>query len=192
MKKDFGFTKAARTALTFAAVLAVLVVISMLRVNVRFNVRFAPRDLVFGQASNYALLTYSYGAPVNGKPSVMPNTQVIDTQTTIAAGTLNGTNSPAYDVTVINERARMVNVSFNVTAVPGTSPSLTPSVQQSDDGGQNWYAVVAQDGTTFSAITSTGAVTGKDFPIYGDLMRIHYVSSGTGNFTFTDTAKQAQ
>lgn len=151
-----------------------------------------PAGRVLGQAASFTVLQFTTGSPVNGKPTFVISTQVVDTQTAVAAGTLNGTNSPAYDVSVVKEAGRMVNVSFNVTAVPGTSPSLTPSVQQSDDGGQTWYGVNAQDGTTFSAITSTGAVTGKDFPLYGELVRIHYVSSGTGNFTFTDTAKQAQ
>lgn len=185
--KTKTITKITRTSLAIAAA---LVLLSMLHVKVSFS----PRDLAFGQANSYAILPYGYGASVNGKPSLIPapGGYTIDTQTTVAAGTLNGTNSPIYDVTAVNDRARMVNVSFGVTAVPGTSPSLTPSVQQSDDGGQTWYSVNAQDGTTFAAITATGNVTGKDFPIYGDLLRVHYVSSGTGNFTFTDTAKQAQ
>ena len=152
----------------------------------------SPVHRALAQSASYIYLNYAYGANVNGRPTFVISTQVVDTQTTVAAGTLNGTNSPAYDVSAPKEAGRMVNVSFNVTAVPGTSPSLTPSVQQSDDGGGSWYTVNAQDGTTFSAITSTGAVTGKDFPLYGELLRVHYVSSGTGNFTFTDTAKQAQ
>jgi len=171
--------------------IAVAVLLLLAGVGLNIHVSLNPH-VAWGQATSYPIVSFAYGAGVNGRPSMMPNTQVIDTQTTVAAGTLNGTNSPAYDITVLNERGRMINVSFNVTAVPGTSPSLTPSVQQSDDGGQNWYTVNAQDGTTFAAITATGAVTGKDFPSYGDLMRVHYVSSGTGNFTFTDTAKQAQ
>lgn len=156
------------------------------------GVYFAPVQKVFAQAASFVVLQFTAGATVNGKPTFVISTQTVDTQTTVAAGTLNGTNSPAYDDSFVKEAGRMVNISFNVTAVPGTSPSLTPSVQQSDDGGQTWYTVNAQDGTTFSAISTTGAVTGKDFPLYGELVRIHYVSSGTGNFTFTDTAKQAQ
>lgn len=160
--------------------------------STKVNVKFAPRDLAFGQTATLPYLGVTVGAPVNGKISLIPTTQTLDTQTTVAAGTLNGTNSPAYDCSQLNERARMINISFNVTAVPGTSPSLTPTFQESDDGQITWYTVNAQDGSNFAAITSTGAVTGKDFPIYGDACRIHYVSSGTGNFTFTDSGKQAQ
>lgn len=152
----------------------------------------APVRRAMAQAASFAVLQFSSGATVNGKPTFVISTQVVDTQTTVAAGTLNGTNSPAYDVSYVKEAGRMVNISFNVTAVPGTSPSLTPTVQQSDDGGATWYNVNAQDGTTFTAITTTGSVTGKDFPLYGELLRVHYASSGTGNFSFTDTAKQAQ
>jgi hypothetical protein len=179
---------ASKKTLAVALVALALVVAS----SVRINVRISPRDLAFGQAASYPPLAFSFGANVNGKPSLFPATSVIDTQTAVAAGTLNGTNSPVWEVTNPRDFARMVNISFNVTAVPGTSPSLTPTVQQSDDGGISYYTVNAQDGTTFAAITATGAVAGKDFPVYGDLLRIHYVSSGTGNFTFTDTAKQAQ
>jgi hypothetical protein len=134
--------------------------------NVSVNVSIKPH-VAYGQSASYAFLTYTSGANVNGKPS-------------------------SYEVTALRDEGRMVNVSLNVTAVPGTSPSLTPTVQQSDDGGVTWYQVYSQQGTTFAAITSTGAVAGLDFPLYGDLLRVHYASSGTGNFTFTDTAKQAQ
>lgn len=151
-----------------------------------------PMGRVLAQQATFVYLGYGFGANVNGRPTFVISTQVVDTQTAVAAGTLNGTNSPAYDVSAPKEAGRMANISFNVTAVPGTSPSLTPTVQQSDDGGVTWYNVNAQDGTTFAAITSTGAVTGKDFPLYGELLRVHYAASGTGNFTFTDTAKQAQ
>lgn len=147
---------------------------------------------VMAQSATYLYISYTYGANVNGKPSFVISSQTVDTQTAVAAGTLNGTNSPAYDVSAVKDASRMVNISFNVTAVPGTSPSLTPTVQQSDDGGKTWYQIYSQQGTTFSAITSTGAVSGLDFPLYGELLRIHYASSGTGNFTFTDTAEQAQ
>lgn len=176
----------------FAAFFALTLFAIVTSFSVKVNVKFAPRDLAFGQAASYQYVTMATGVPVNGKISVVPTTQTLDTQTTVAAGTLNGTNSPVYDVSQLNERARMINIGFGVTAVPGTSPSLTPSVQESDDGGQNWYQVYSQQGTTFSAVTTVSTVTGLDFPIYGDLLRVHYVSSGTGNFTFTDNAKQSQ
>lgn len=146
---------------------------------------------VFAQSASYPYLSVTNGAAVNGKPSVIPTSQVIQTVTTVAAGTLNGSTSTVYDVSQINERARMVNISFNFTAVPGTSPSCTPTVKESDDGGVTWYKVFSQQATSFAAVTSTGAVTGLDFPVYGDLLEISYAASGTGNFTFTATAAQA-
>lgn len=179
---------------TFKAVVGALFVLAILAVlaSVKIDVRLSPRDLAFGQAASYQVMAVSPGAGVNGRPSIFVTTQQIDSVSGVAAGTLNGTFSPVYDVSQINERARMIGISFNVTAVPGTSPSLTPKVQQSDDGGKTWYQVFAQDGSTFSAITATGAVANKDFPVYGDILRISYTSSGTGNFTFTDSAQQAQ
>jgi hypothetical protein len=161
--------------------------------SLRFDVRVSPRDLAFGQASSYPGLPYAFGPNVNGKPTLAPTAATIDTQTAVAAGTLNGTNSTmTYDITPLRDFGRMINISLNVTAVPGTSPSLTPSVQQSDNGGQSWYTVDSQLATTFTTVTATGSVTGLDFPVYGDLLRIHYVSSGTGNFTFTVSATYAQ
>jgi|SRR6185437_5474447 len=172
-----------RKAYLFGAVAAIAAALLLL---------LSPVRRTMAQSASYIRLGFTTGAPVNGKPTFVISTQVVDTVSAVAAGTLNTTNSPAYDISTVKEAGRMVNVSFNVTAVPGTSPSLTPTVQQSDDGGVTWYTVNAQDGTTFSAITATGAVTGKDFPLYGELLRIHYAASGTGNFSFTDTAKQAQ
>lgn len=169
---------------------AVLALLGTVKINVKFHV--TPRDLAWSQAaSSYAILPTTTGAGMNGKETIFPSTTVLQTVTTVAAGTLNGTTSAVYDISLPKDWARMVNISLNVTAVPGTSPSLTPTVKQSDDGGITFYKVFAQDGSSFSAITSTGAVTGKDFPCYGDLMEISYAASGTGNFTFTVSAAQA-
>lgn len=144
-----------------------------------------------GQSASYVVLGYTVGAPVNGRPSFIPTTQTVDSQNVLAASLVNSTT---YDISTLKESGRMVNIGFTVTTVPSSSPSMTPQIQQSDDGGQNWYLTNAQDGTTFAAITATGTVAGKDFPLYGDLLRIHYASAtGTGaNFNFTSTAKQAQ
>lgn len=187
MKKfrSFGYIASA------LALLTILGLVASLKVNV--NVKLAPRDLLFGQAGVYATLPFSTGAGVNGKEPVFPSTYTMDTETGVASASL--TNSPVYEVTTLRDYARMVNVSFNVTTVPTTSPSMTPIVQETDDGGITWYKVFAQDGSTFAAITTTGAVTGKDFPVYGDLVRVNYsAAAGTGGslWTFTAASKQAQ
>jgi len=148
--------------------------------------------VVYGDSAVYSPLPSTYGVAVNGKQSLYPSTSVIDTETSVASGSL--TASPVYAVNLLKSYNRMVNVSFSVTTVPSSGPSMTPVVKESDDGGVTFYTVKANDGTTFAAIASTGAVTGKNFPLFGDLIEVSYGSAaGTGaNWTFTVTTKQAQ
>src|SRR6185437_1356087 len=191
MKKTFAIFKRFSVA-QIAASVAVLAMLAFLA-SVKVNIKITPRDLAFGQAASYPVLPFSVGSAVNGKQSVFPSSYTIDTQTGTASASLS--TSAAYDVTLPRDYARMVAVSFNVTTVPTTSPSMTPIVQQTDDGGITWYKVFAQDGTTFAAITTTGAVAAKDFPVYGDAMRVSYsAAAGTGGslWTFTTKTNQAQ
>lgn len=76
-------------------------------------------------------------------------------------------------------------VMVNVTAVSGTTPSNTFSVQWSNDN-INW--AVADTADSFTAITATGNVV-KDFTVKAKYFRVVYTISGTTpSFTFSVTA----
>lgn len=142
-------------------------------------------------ASWYPGLPTTTGVTGDGIFIKYPATSTMDTQNVASPVT-----SQIYSTHSLSQTSKMVNIGFSVTTLPSSgSPSFTPAVYESDDGGISFYKVYAQDGTTFSAITSTGTVTGKDFPIHGDLIEIQYgsITAGSGaNFVFTATAKQAQ
>jgi hypothetical protein len=140
-------------------------------------------------ASGYPPLPSVSSTTPDGVYISYPATSVMDSQNVLAP-----VDSQIYGVHEFSPSNKMVNVSFTVTTVPSSSPSMTPQVMESDDGGQTFYQVYAQDGSTFAAITSAGSVAGKDFPIHGDLIKIHYANqTGSGaNFQFTATAAQAQ
>jgi len=158
------------------------------------NLNRAFSDVAFAQANSYPVIVPTPGASVNGKPSVFPSTTVLDSETSQTTASLSNKFTQAFDVTAINERARMVGISFTCTLVPSSGPSLTPVVEQSDDGGITFYAVDSQAGTTFAAMTSTAGLANLDFPIYGDIVLLKYTSvAGTGaNWSFTATATQAK
>jgi hypothetical protein len=64
----------------------------------------------------------------------------------------------------------------NVTAIGGTTPNLTLSVQWSNDA-HNWYTADPAD--TFTAITAVGKVV-KSFASKGKFLRLNEVFTGTG------------
>jgi hypothetical protein len=73
-------------------------------------------------------------------------------------------------------------VMLDVTAVSGTTPSLTVSVQWSNDG-STWFTADPAD--AFTAITAATKVT-KAFAIKGLYARLNYLVSGTTpSFTFS-------
>lgn len=72
-------------------------------------------------------------------------------------------------------------VMLDVTAVSGTTPSMTVTVQWTNDG-TNWFNADPVD--TFTAITAAGKVT-KNFAIKGTAARLNYAITGTTpSFTF--------
>lgn len=74
-----------------------------------------------------------------------------------------------------------IAILLNVTAVSGTSPSMTVTVQWSHDG-QTWFNADPAD--SFTAITAAGAVT-KQFTVKGLYARLNCTISGTTpSFTF--------
>ena len=74
-----------------------------------------------------------------------------------------------------------VAVMLDVTAVSGTTPSMTVSVQWSNDG-STWFSADPAD--SFTAITAATKVT-KSFVIKGLYARLSYAITGTTpSFTF--------
>lgn len=96
-----------------------------------------------------------------------------------AARTATG-NSGAI---AVGSGAATLELELEVTAVSGTSPSMTLSIQWSVDGtnfGNN-------DGSTdaFAAVTATGNVT-KSIPVRAPYMQLVWTITGTTpSFTFT-------
>jgi hypothetical protein len=85
--------------------------------------------------------------------------------------------TPAFD----EGNMDTVNVLINVTAVSGTSPSMTVNVEWSHDG-LTWFKGDPAD--AFTAITATGAVC-KQFATKGLYARLNCTISGTTpSFTF--------
>lgn len=74
-----------------------------------------------------------------------------------------------------------VEILFDCTAVSGTSPSLTLSVEWSDDG-TTWFQADPAD--QFTAITAVGKKA-KSFTVKAPFMRTVWTISGTTpSFTF--------
>lgn len=77
-------------------------------------------------------------------------------------------------------------VLVNVTAVAGTTPSMTLSVEWSHDGGNTFAQADTAD--TFTAITAAGAKV-KAFPVKGEHFRLVWTITGTTpSFTFAASA----
>lgn len=93
-----------------------------------------------------------------------------------AAKTATG-QTPAFDE---GSHDKLV-VLLDVTAVSGTSPSMTVSVQWSHDN-VTWFDADPAD--QFTAITAVGKKT-KDFTVKGLYARLNYTITGTTpSFTF--------
>lgn len=94
-----------------------------------------------------------------------------------AARTTTG-QSPAFGV----DSGETVAVLIDVTAVSGTSPSMTVNVEWTNDG-STWF--VADPVDAFTAITAAGKKA-KSFTVKGTAARLNYTISGTTpSFTFS-------
>ena len=73
-------------------------------------------------------------------------------------------------------------VTLDVTAVSGTTPTMTVKIQTSDDGGTTWY-----DLPNASFTQATGATTQAiQITNFGDMLRAAYTVGGTTpSFTFS-------
>ena len=104
---------------------------------------------------------------------------------TSSARTATGQSGPI----VLTGESENLSVLVNVTAVSGTSPSCTFSVQWSNDGGTTWADGDGPD--AFTAITAAG-VKAKTFQIKGLLARLVWTISGTTpSFTFDASGVQS-
>jgi hypothetical protein len=87
--------------------------------------------------------------------------------TTTTTATLTPTNGCSYWVEI------------PVTVVSGTTPTMDVQVQESDDGGTNWYAVY-----DFPRITATGAYRSPKMPFRGNRVRyVQTIAGTTPSFT---------
>lgn len=79
--------------------------------------------------------------------------------------------------------ATQVGITVNVSAVSGTTPSMTLSVEWSNDGGTTWH--VGDPADQFTAITAAAAVA-KAFSVKGAAYRLKWTITGTSpSFTFS-------
>jgi hypothetical protein len=84
--------------------------------------------------------------------------------------------------TLSTHGARTLDVAVDVTAVSGTTPSLTLSVEWSTDGGTTWFVGDVAD--AFTAITAAAKRT-RRFDVKGGHYRLVWTISGTTpSFTF--------
>jgi hypothetical protein len=99
-----------------------------------------------------------------------------------AARTTTGTSGTL----AVPEAGSQLSLLLNVTAASGTTPSMTVSVQWSDDGGTTWADADTAD--AFQAITAA-KVTVKAFQVRAPMYRLAWAITGTTpSFTFTALA----
>lgn len=108
-----------------------------------------------------------------------------------AAKTATG-QTGVFSSSVVNRdgtNQNVLNILAAVTAVSGTSPSMTLSVQWSNDAGTTWFDADPAD--AFTAITATGNKV-KQVTVKAPAFRVLYTITGTTpSFTFSLTATGA-
>jgi hypothetical protein len=104
---------------------------------------------------------------------------------TIAAGAVVTTSGTTAAFPTPTTTSPNVGITVAATAVSGTSPSLTVTVEWSPDG-TNFYAADPAD--SFAAITAAGG-TVKNVTVKNPWYRLSYAVSGTTpSFTLNATA----
>lgn len=99
---------------------------------------------------------------------------------TSAARTTTGNSGASVPIGILT-RSTNLSILVNCTAVSGTTPSLTLSVEWSHDG--TTFAP-AETADAFTAMTTTGSKV-KTFTIKGDYYRVVWTITGTTpSFTF--------
>lgn len=95
-----------------------------------------------------------------------------------AARTTNGNSGPI----ALNDRGDTLHLLLGVTAVSGTTPSMTVTIEWSHDGVN--FAPLEGTPDGFTAVTATGAKL-KSIPIRGPFFRLVWAITGTTpSFTF--------
>lgn len=100
--------------------------------------------------------------------------------TTILASAARTTSATA-DIGAVVSEFDTLDIFIDVTAVTGTTPSMTVTYQASVDGGTTWF-----DGPASTAITAAGRQVLNVPNKLGALGRISYAITGTTpSFTFS-------
>ncbi|MCA3247402.1 MAG: hypothetical protein ING29_13095 [Azospirillum sp.] len=103
--------------------------------------------------------------------------------TDVASAALTTTTTTA---TLTPSHGNAYQVAIPVTAVTGTTPTLDVGIEESDDGGTNWFRVY-----DFPRITATGAYRSPVLPWAGN--RIRYVQTVGGTTpSFTRAVNRSQ
>jgi hypothetical protein len=107
-----------------------------------------------------------------GNVAAIVNTIVPDVASAAVTGSVTSTVfTPAAGSSYV--------VDIPVTAVSGTTPTLTTQVQESADSGTNWYTVY-----NFPVITTTGSYTSPMITLTGNRVRyVHGVTGSSPSFT---------
>lgn len=83
----------------------------------------------------------------------------------------------------LHDKGSFLNLLLDITAVSGTTPSMTPSIEWSQDGGTTFGPAETAD--AFTAVTAAGTKA-KQFAVKGTHYRIVWTISGTTpSFTFS-------
>lgn len=107
-------------------------------------------------------------------------TRQVVTARASAAATTSGTTS-GLSTGYLNT----IDIFIDATAVSGTTPSMTVTVEWSNDN-TNWFGADTPD--TFTAITAAKKVV-KEFASKGQYFRLNFAITGTTpSFTFAATA----
>ncbi len=111
--------------------------------------------------------------------STISKTRAQATRLTLLASAAQTSSGNGSAISVGPFREAMLTL--NCTAASGTTPTLSVSIQVSDDGGTTWYTL---PGTTFTQLATTGSQVGW-MQGFGDTIRVSYTIGGTSpSFTF--------
>ena len=127
-------------------------------------------------ASVKAASTPAAIADLGAVVSISPNSYAPVSPTDVASAALTTTTTTTA-ITPTGGTTYEVNIP--VTAVTGTSPTLDVGVEESDDGGTNWFRVY-----DFPRITAVGMYRSPKLPLTGNRIRyVQTVGGTTPSFT---------
>lgn len=146
----------------------------------RFKIRAAGFNQLCVYASAFtsggAALTFEFTSAFSGYSTPAYETARVTVQASAAQTATN--QSAAQGVGSFKE----CDVTLNVSAASGTTPSLTVTVQASDDGGTTWYPIPS---AVFTAVTAAPATQLIQITNFGDTIRASSAITGTTpSFTY--------